>query len=894
VESHNLKLDEQRCRDPRQPPNIAQLFASAVEHHQCGRVRDAERMYQLVLAHDPHHINAQYNLGLLALQVGRPDSAIILIGKAVAIRGRVPEWHYNLAFALCAVGRTDDAMAHYRTAILLRPDYVEAHMNLGNMLKEHGKPVEAAACYERVTDLNPNSTDALFNLANVLTDQSEWSRAAEIYRRAIKLKADFPQAHNNLAIVLGLQGKSVEAVVHYRRALALSPNLVEARVNMGKILAEDGQLDDGIAQYQLALAQRPDFALALHNMSVALMAKGDLDYAIATCQRALALDPSLAEAHDNLGVMMLTLGRAHEARSCFERALKAKPDLVEAYNHLARAWLAERKVGQALDALGRALTIREIPATKALFVSCLKNVLTTSNSERFRPLVLRALSEPWGRQSDIARFSARLVMQSSEIGTAVTRAVAAWPRRLALNTLLQRSEFEALTGDTLFLSLLESGHVQDFALERFLTSLRYAFLDVVINSDQQRQFASDELRLYCALARLCFLNDYVFACTDDEVREAEQLRDRLVTEMHAKARVSALWLVAVGSYFPLDKAIAGASLLQQSWPSPVASLLELQVGNAEREKKLKGSLPQLTPIKDEVSIKVREQYEDHPYPRWVKPAPATCQTTFDNYLRRVLPRAALTPLGMRENVDVLIAGCGTGQHPIEVALRLKGARILAVDLSLASLTYAKRETLALGLENIEYAQADIGELGSLGRSFDVIESAGVLHHLADPQAGLQVLVSLLRPGGFLFLALYSDIARRDIVMARDFIATRGYRPTTEDIRRCRQDLMDAPEETPLRNVTYTVDFYSTNECRDLLFHAQENRTTLPEVKTYLANNQLRFLGFEIDPWIRYQYAEAFPDDRTMTDLDRWHAFEREHPLTFARMYQFWAQKAAKA
>ncbi|MBO0756084.1 MAG: tetratricopeptide repeat protein [Bradyrhizobiaceae bacterium] len=892
MDLHNLKLDEQRCHEPRPSPDIAQLFASAVEHHQIGRLRDAERMYRLVLAYNPHHINAQYNLGLLALQVGRPDSAVMLIGKAVAIRGRVPEWHYNLAFALCAVGRTDDAIAHYRNAIRLKPDYVEAYMNLGNMLKDCGKREEAAACYERVTGLNPNATEALFNLANVLADQSEWERAAEIYGRAIKLRPDFSEAHNNLAIVLGVRGRTAEAIEHYRRALELNPNLVEARVNMGKILTENGQLDEGIVQYQLALASRPDFVQAIHNMSVALMAKGDVDQAIVTCQRALALNPSLAEAHDNLGVMMLTLGHAREARSWFERALKVKPDFVEAYNHLARAWLAERNASQALDVLSRALTIREIPATKALFVDCLKNVLTISDSARFRPLVLRALSEPWGRQSDIARFSARLVMQSSKIGAAVTRAVAAWPARLSLDTLLQPSELKALTGDPLLLSLLECGHVPDIALERFLTSLRSAFLDVVMNSDEQRQFTGDELRLYCALARLCFLNDYVFACTDDEVRKAERLRDRLVMAMHASSPIPALWLIAVSTYFPLNKLPAGASLVLRSWPPPVASLLDLQVRKAEEEQKLKSSLPRLTPIKDEVSIRVREQYEDHPYPRWAKPAPAPCHTTFDDYLRRVLPCTAFAPLGMRENVDVLIAGCGTGQHPIEVALRLKGARILAVDLSLASLAYAKRETLALGLENIEYAQADIGELASLGRTFDVIESAGVLHHLPDPQAGSQVLLSLLRPNGFLFLALYSDIARRDIVTARDFIAAHGYRPTTEDIRHCRQDLMDAPEGTPLSNVTYSVDFYSTSECRDLLFHAQENRTTLPEIKAYLAKNKLRFLGFEIDPWTRYQYAATFRDDPAMTDLDRWRAFERQHPLTFARMYQFWAQKAA--
>jgi hypothetical protein len=111
--------------------------------------------------------------------------------------------------------------------------------------------------------------------------------------------------------------------------------------------------------------------------------------------------------------------------------------------------------------------------------------------------------------------------------------------------------------------------------------------------------------------------------------------------------------------------------------------------------------------------------------------------------------------------------------------------------------------------------------------FDVIEAAGTLQTLANPSAGWRVLSSLLRPGGFIFFGLYSESARRDIVAARDFIARRGYGTSAQDIRRCRQELMDFPEGTPLKNVTYTTEFYSTSECRDLLFHVQEHRPRCP-------------------------------------------------------------------
>ena len=120
--------------------------------------------------------------------------------------------------------------------------------------------------------------------------------------------------------------------------------------------------------------------------------------------------------------------------------------------------------------------------------------------------------------------------------------------------------------------------------------------------------------------------------------------------------------------------------------------------------------------------------------------------------------------------DVLIAGCGTGLSTIEFARHARAARVLAIDLSLASLSYAKRMAQSFGIANIEFGQADIMSLGSIGRQFDFIDASGVLHHLADPWEGWRVLLSLLRPGGDMQVGLYSELARRNVVAARALIA----------------------------------------------------------------------------------------------------------------------------
>jgi SAM-dependent methyltransferase len=189
------------------------------------------------------------------------------------------------------------------------------------------------------------------------------------------------------------------------------------------------------------------------------------------------------------------------------------------------------------------------------------------------------------------------------------------------------------------------------------------------------------------------------------------------------------------------------------------------------------------------------------------------------------------------------------------------------------------------LKNLEYAQADILELQSIRRTFDVIEAGGVLHHLAEPMAGWRILLSILRLGGFMRIGLYSKLARQDIVAARALIAERGYSSSAEDIRRCRHELAGSGDRAPLSN-----DFFSTSSCRDLLFHVQEHQFTLPEIAYFLRENKLDFLGFDLRGGALQSFRQRFPNYGTMTDLALWHTFELENPSLFADMYQFWIRK----
>ena len=845
-------------RDPAIAPSsrIAELLAAGQRHHQAGQLAEAEGCYRKILAIDQNHCDSLHRLGVIAHQAGKSDMAADLIGKAIALNDRMPAFHNSLGLVFGALGRREQAVVHFRRALVLNPEFAEAHNNLGIALKEQGKLDEAAARY----------------------------------RHSLALKPNYAEAHYNLGNVLRKQGKLDEAVSQYQRALAVAPNFAKAHNNLGNALKDQGKLDEAADAYRRALTARPDFAEAHYNLGNAWKERGKLDEAVAAYQRALALEPGLVEAHNNLGTALQEQGKAAEAAAQYRRALILDPDYAKAHANLGKALLACGDPVRALDAIQRSIEIEESENAKLLFVECVSGLSFVPPGVGLRKNLVRALSEPWGRPADMARFCAILLKCSGAVRAGIDRVTRAWPTRLPAQDLFSPTEFAEICDDRLLRCLLEATLVCDIQLERLLTAIRFILLEAATTEINSHPVEETALRFFSALAQQCFINEYVFADTDGEIEQAQRLRAGLIEALSSGTSIPELWLAAVAAYFPLADLPVADLILPRPWSAPVAALVARQVRERQEERQLRASMPRLTVIADGVSGLVQQQYEENPYPRWIKPALVGKSITIDRHLRTRFPLAALGDISNTRGLEILIAGCGTGQHSIETARQFAGAQVLAVDLSLTSLCYAKRKTRELGLNNVEYVQADILRLDSIGRVFDLIEASGSLHHLEDQLAGWRLLLSILRPGGFMRLGLYSRTARRDINDARSFIAQRGYGSSAEDIRRCRQELMAQGDDTPLKRTTELMDFFSTSACRDLLFHVQETQLTLPEISDFVRQNRLEFLGFELPGHVLQRFRQRFPDDTTMTELDRWQTFEAENPSTFIGMYQFWIRK----
>ena len=826
-------------------PEVERMFVAAVHEHAGGRLGRAEQLFRKVLALQPKHADSLHRIGLIAYQVGNLELAVKYLSRAVKINRRNAAYHNHLSLALAALGRLEDAARTGMAAARLAPSAADTHVNLGFILMQLGRLDEAA----------------------------------EFCRRAVRIAPDLPEAHSGLGAVLQEMGRSGEAAASYRDALILEPDFPEAHTGLGNALLELGLPQDALEHHSRAIELRTDFVEARYNLGQALRRLGRPEDAEGQFREAIRVDPTFMVAYSNLAQLLKASGRLSEAESVLEQALAVTGERPEILESLASTLLAQNRPGDATRVIATALARRESPSARNIFAQCVMKLDASAVTESFRALLLRALSESWSRPENLARVTLNLIARNPCVTRSMARSDALWPGPVTEAQIFGDNDLLAIADDELLRCLLCCTPNVDVAFERFLTLARQALLERA----EAEGVSEVTIGLYSAVARQCFLNEYVFPAGDDEDRRAAALRDRLAEALEGNEVITPGLVLAVGSYFSLSSLPSAERLVERPWHPDVEAVLKQQIVEVRQEAILRADIPRLTAMQNKSSDKVRAQYEDNPYPRWRDAGSSEPQQSLANYLTATFPLSPLQPLSAGLEPDVLIAGCGTGRNALDTARAFIRARILAIDLSAASLAYAVRKTCEACVENVTYAQADLTEIQSLGCSFDLIEAMGVLHHLKDPMAGCRALLAVLRPGGVMRLGLYSSTARRNLpVMGIG-------EPNTNTIRAARQKLI-ARTDDQAQEAMRAPDFYTVSGCRDLLFHAEESRLSLGEIDALLREANVSFLGFVLSDEVLAIYRSRFPNDPAAVDFGCWATFEEENPNTFAEMYQFWIQK----
>ncbi len=610
----------------------------------------------------------------------------------------------------------------------------------------------------------------------------------------------------------------------------------------------------------------------------------------------------------NEAVRNINLGRFEEAQNICDRILVDDSDNVEALNILGGSLARAGKIAQAKQAAERVCSLRP---GNPVFYSNLSYLHSAMGDVQKAILVMayavKSDTKNTVYQTKFARLADHLEFYRETAESAVIKDTIkicignpdvdaglfsmAWQSLLALDPVFIKfatitgegdfkeqadqvniKELAGLLTDPFLLLGLKSLQAMDAKYERIMTFFRYYFIAHFDDYD-----AELFLPFLCALAEHCNLNEHVYSCTREELKMVDALEGKLDFSTIADAGAMAT-IALISCYKDLMQLDYADQIAAASADSQNDAFMLLIKNTISIPTKIRGYHDTISAVSSSpdsvqniVSSSVARQYEENPYPRW-------------RHLH--IPVLTEEQRAKGRGKKILVAGCGTGHEPLNLAA-YPGAYVLGVDLSVPSLAYGKQKAVEFGIDNVEFEQVDILQFKESGQQFDIISCAGVLHHMQDPVEGWSKLLNCLKPDGIMKIALYSEVARKSMVLCRNWIEEQGFESTSEGIRDFRQGIMELDDANPLRDILNWTDFFTMSMCRDLVFHVQEHRVTVPWIKSVLGDLGLYCISMRINnPFFMKEYLSMYPDDPKVNNLDNLHEYEKHNPRTFRDMYQF--------
>ena len=791
-----------------------------------------------------------------------------------------------------------EAKKLYQDVLLVFPQNIRAQFGLNSIKKNKHHNLTKNQLDEKIKELinffNQGKFEEVLGEAKSITEKysetyKAWNilgatyyqmglleEAKDAYKKCISIKPDYAEAYSNLGKILSVQGKLDEALHACNKAILLKPKLVEASINLGDLLIKHGKFERAILIYKKALLQNPNHPTALNNFANILKNQGKLEEAIEYYKKSISIKPDYIEAYNNLGNALSDQGNLEQAIRAYEQSIILNPHYPEVYNNIGVTYKKQGKLWKAIECFNKSISLN--PNYKEALSNFAEAIMFITfnqfNSSLQNTIILLLEQKTLVRPRNIARAVISLLKQEPTLKWYL------YKNSLdELNLPLQKI-IEDLSKLTLLLKLMSLCPINDVEIENLLKKIRSRILlsgSTLKNTPEIFNFQS-------ALAQQCFCNEYIYSVSKEEKKSLQILEKQVKLSLDNNVQDTKS-LLCIASYKSLNK---------YKWCDDISRNIEIvnvfnrQVIEPNLENRLKSDLHRLKKVNNKISLRVKKQYETNPYPKWVNLALSLSPFEINKWIKILNLKLYDNKIKEISMPQILIAGCGTGQHSIETAARFKNCNVTAIDLSLSSLAYAKRKTRELSIQNIDYMHADILDLINLKKEFDIIESVGVLHHMDDPFAGWEILTKLLKPGGLMRIGLYSELARKNIVKIRNEISKLRFKPKEADIKNFRLKVIRSEQKHHKEMLNFN-DFYNISELKDLLFHVQEHRFSLPEIQEYLNKLNLKFCGFDTQNIIS-SFKTIHPKIDDCYSLEKWHNYEKSHPRVFSGMYQFWCQK----
>tara|TARA_B110000046_G_scaffold181801_1_gene214625 strand:- start:1388 stop:3493 length:2106 start_codon:yes stop_codon:yes gene_type:complete len=663
------------------------------------------------------------------------------------------------------------------------------------------------------------------------------------------------------------------------------------------------------ASYDFAKLQAPEYDSTRSN--------GLLDATLYKVKKALDINPSGVKGLNLAARIELFRDQPNQAQALINRALSISPDSPAVLYTAGHIALTLRQLEQAEKYLNASLKISKVATRSAslLAYTYLEQGKYVAAFQMYQELIKTEAHDPYIRNKLFESASyINADFYSEELEANVLRyldfedvdhsllrnlTTTLLHHKLQINEASTPLSFDQIASDPLLLSSLKRFHFCDALLERLFISLRQTML---FNTVQDMTIPSSHLNLAHDMAIQAQFNEYVWPITSDEekiIESLEQLLIQITEETQWQLDDIAPAVIILAQYKDLSTTSIAAVLNSENVQktlgySPLKDIIEYAINIRNKEIQLAKKLPYWSSgdsdDKNAISQRVKNQYEDNPYPRW-KDIGFNTASSYQSALLKNFPDLNLSHWQGKQKLNVLVAGCGTGRQAIRLASYFNDLNIVAIDLSGRALAYAKQQAEKYGVNNIQFIQADILEFNNFPMLFDVIECSGVLHHMEHPEAGLKSLNKLLSPTGVMKIALYSQSARKQVITLRDILA-KNKQQTGADInqRLLRQALLMNQIPGNWSDIVNAHDFYSMSNCRDLIFHEQEHQFTPQGIADLLVSNQMDFVGMLPTSAALRAFKQQVGHLHGNNTLDNWHTVEQAQQDIFEGMYQFYCRK----
>ncbi|MGF7175148.1 tetratricopeptide repeat protein [Azospirillum doebereinerae] len=304
---------------------IAEALAIAADHHQAGRLAEADALYRRILEADPENAPALHLLGVLAAQCNAFEAAAELIGQAIRQDAGVADYHRHHAMALDRLGRTEEAARSYAAAAELAPGHADTLFNLGVLLDRLGRRDEAADVYGRVLTGAPRHAQAAVNRGMALRAQGRVEEAVDSFALAGRSDPGFGMAWYQQSLALAALGRTADSAVALRLAVLADPSLTGAHVNLGNLAQAAGDGSAAVRHYRHALRLDPGQTGAWRGLAQQLHGQGALSAAAHAFAEAIRLGGGEPLLWDALGICRLASGDAPGAVRAFQAWTTAEP-----------------------------------------------------------------------------------------------------------------------------------------------------------------------------------------------------------------------------------------------------------------------------------------------------------------------------------------------------------------------------------------------------------------------------------------------------------------------------------------------------------------------------------------------------------------------------------------